>query len=170
MDLANAVATAPSRDDLRQGQWRFDCDYEDQRMRPIQEPFKKTATIYKSEKFISVEPLSGANIIQYREDENYRVYLEPAVTDEVMGRVLLAALDRSRFVDDDEFYNPDRAMRIGRKTSCADTVIRPDVMRIRTWIGAEPNYPAARFPSSRTVATSRITGKIFRRIERSSFP
>ena len=81
-------------------------------MRPSQEPFKKSATIYKSEKFISVEPLSGANILQYREDRNDWVYLEPEVCDEVLGRVLSAALERSRFVDDKAFFDPDRAMRV----------------------------------------------------------
>jgi hypothetical protein len=79
-------------------------------MKASQKPFKKTATIYKSEKFISVVPLSGANIAQYREDENNWVYLELQASDEVLGHALSAALAKSRFVDDDAFYNPDRVM------------------------------------------------------------
>jgi CDI immunity protein len=81
-------------------------------MRPAQEPFKKTATIYKSEKFISVEPLSGANILKYLEDDDSaRVFLEPDAADEILGRALLGALARSRFVEEREFFDPDRAMR-----------------------------------------------------------
>jgi len=68
-------------------------------MTPAQIPFTKTATIHKSEKFICIEALSGASAMKYREDESYRVYLEPDATDEALGQVLLAAFDRSRFID-----------------------------------------------------------------------
>jgi hypothetical protein len=81
-------------------------------MRARQKPFKKTATIFKSEQFISVEPLSGVNMVQYREDGNNWVYLELRASDEVLGQALSAALARSRFVDDKAFYNPDRATRV----------------------------------------------------------
>ncbi|HVO91924.1 MAG TPA: contact-dependent growth inhibition system immunity protein [Terriglobales bacterium] len=78
-----------------------------------QEPFKKTATVfYREDKFISVQPLSGTNMVHYREDGNDWVYLEPNASDQVLGQALAAALARSRFVDDDAFYEPDRAMRV----------------------------------------------------------
>lgn len=81
-------------------------------MRRTPEPFKKTATIFRSEKFICVDPLSGANIIKYLEDdESFRVYLESDAPNEALGRVLIAALARSRFVEERAFYNPERAMR-----------------------------------------------------------
>ena len=81
-------------------------------MKRTQEPFKKTATVYKSEKFICVDPLSGANILKYLEDdESCRFYLEPDATDETLGQALLAALQRSRYVDEREFFDPERAMR-----------------------------------------------------------
>jgi hypothetical protein len=77
-------------------------------------PFQKTATIYKSEKLICIESLCGASALKYREDGRYGIYLEPEATDEALGQVLLAALDRSRFVDpsDRAFYEPERAMRV----------------------------------------------------------
>ncbi|MGC1780131.1 MAG: contact-dependent growth inhibition system immunity protein [Xanthobacteraceae bacterium] len=84
-------------------------------MRLTQIPFKKTATIFKSEKFISIESLSGASALKYREDDSCGVYLEPEAIDEILGQVLLAALDRSRLVDprsEREFFDPDRAMRV----------------------------------------------------------
>jgi len=83
-------------------------------MRPTRRPFAKIATIYKTEKFISIETLSGG-MVQYREDESYRAYLELEATDEVLGQVLLTALERSRSVDpssESEFYEPERAMRL----------------------------------------------------------
>ena len=77
-------------------------------------PFTKSVTIYRSEKFISIEPLSGASALRYREDGDHRTYLEPGVANEVLGLALLAALNRSRFVDpssDDGFFDADRATR-----------------------------------------------------------
>ena len=79
---------------------------------PPQIRFSKTATIYKSEKSICIETLSGTAGLTYREDEPYRVYLEPEATDEVLGQALLSALDRSRYIEDDEFYEPGRARRL----------------------------------------------------------
>jgi len=76
-------------------------------------PFAKTATIHKSQKFISIEALSGASGLKYREEPGYRVYLAPEAANEALGQALLAALDRSRFIDpsEHEFYEPGRAMR-----------------------------------------------------------
>jgi CDI immunity protein len=76
--------------------------------------FRKTAAIYRSEKFISVETLSGVPGLVYREDDPYRVYLDPDATNELIGRTLLIALSKSRFVDNSEpeFFDPDRATRV----------------------------------------------------------
>jgi CDI immunity protein len=76
--------------------------------------FRKTAEIYRSAKFISVETLSGVPGLMYREDEPYRVYLDSDAASELIGRTLLAALDKSRFVDNTEpqFFDPDRATRV----------------------------------------------------------
>jgi hypothetical protein len=82
-----------------------------EKLAPPQVRFAKTATIYKSARSICIETLSGTAGLTYREDDPYRIYLEPEATDEVLGRVLLAALDRSRFIEDREFYKPDRATR-----------------------------------------------------------
>jgi contact-dependent growth inhibition (CDI) system CdiI-like immunity protein len=79
---------------------------------PARLRFSKTATIFKSEKFICIETLSGTAGLTYHEDEPYRIYLELDATDEVLGRVLLSALDRSRYIEDDEFYEPGRATRV----------------------------------------------------------
>jgi hypothetical protein len=84
-------------------------------MRRAQIPFKKSATIYKSEKFISIEALSGASALKYRENASLGVYLDLDATDEALGQALLAALDRSRFVDprsERAFFDPDRATRV----------------------------------------------------------
>jgi hypothetical protein len=84
-------------------------------MRSTQIPFKKTAAIFKTEKFICIETLSGASALKYREDDGYRVYLEPDASDEALGHVLLSALGRSRLVDprlERQFYDPDRATRV----------------------------------------------------------
>jgi hypothetical protein len=76
--------------------------------------FRKTAAIYRAARFISVETLSGVPGLVYREDEPSKLYLEPDATDELLGRTLLSALNKSRFVDDTEpeFFNPDRATRV----------------------------------------------------------
>lgn len=76
--------------------------------------FRKTATIHRSAKFISVETLSGVPGLMYQENEPYRVYLYPEATNEIIGRTLLTALDKSRFVDntEPEFFDPNRATRV----------------------------------------------------------
>jgi CDI immunity protein len=83
-------------------------------MRPSQIRFQKAATIYGSEKFISIEALSGASALMYREDGGRGVYLEPEVADEALGQALLTALGKSRFVDprsERAFFDPNRAAR-----------------------------------------------------------
>jgi hypothetical protein len=84
-------------------------------MKPPQMRFRKSATIYKSEKFIGIEALSGASALRYREDDSHMIYLEPEASNEVLGQSLLAAFKKSRFVDpssEREFYNPERATRV----------------------------------------------------------
>jgi CDI immunity protein len=66
-------------------------------------------------KCIYIEALSGAGALAYNEDNSHGIYLEPEATNEVLGRALLTAFDRSRFVDpssEREFYNPERGTRL----------------------------------------------------------
>jgi hypothetical protein len=76
--------------------------------------FRKTTQIYRSPKFISIEALSGVPGLMYQEDKPYRVYLDPDATNELIGRMLLTALNKSRFIDNSEheFFNPHRAVRV----------------------------------------------------------
>lgn len=85
-------------------------------MKPLpQIRFRKSATIYKSEKFIFIEALSGVSALAYREKDGHRIYLEPGATNEDLGRALLTAFDKSRLVDpstERAFYKPGRATRV----------------------------------------------------------
>lgn len=79
-------------------------------------PFRQWADIHRTDKFISIEPLSG-----YRralpEDEGSVVYLSPDGSDAELGKALLEALDRSRFIwppDEMGFFEADRYMRCYR--------------------------------------------------------
>ncbi|HWE73777.1 MAG TPA: contact-dependent growth inhibition system immunity protein [Stellaceae bacterium] len=74
-------------------------------------PFAPTATIYRSDKFICIEALSGTGGMTYREDEPYQIYLQLDATVEDLGRILLEALGKSRHVTADDFFEPDRVMR-----------------------------------------------------------
>jgi|SRR5690242_282621 hypothetical protein len=76
--------------------------------------FRKTAAIYRSTKFISVETLSGVPGLVYREDAPYRIYLDLDAANELLGSTLLTALSKSRFVDNSEpeFFDPHRATRV----------------------------------------------------------
>lgn len=78
-------------------------------------PFTQWATVHRTDRGISVEPLSGYRIVQ-REDEGYVIYLPPDATDDVLGRALLEALDKSRFIwpPDPEFGEAERYMRCYR--------------------------------------------------------
>ena len=60
-------------------------------------PFTQWADINRTDRFISVEPKSGYRMVQ-PEDDSYVVYLPPDAADEALGRALLEALDRSRFM------------------------------------------------------------------------
>jgi hypothetical protein len=78
-------------------------------------PFSQWAEISRTERFISIETLSGYRIIQ-REDDGFVVNLPPDATDQELGLALLQALDRSRFIwpPDPEFANAERYMRCYR--------------------------------------------------------
>jgi hypothetical protein len=76
-------------------------------------PFTQWADINRTERFISVEPKSGYSMVQ-PEDDGYVIYLPPDASDDALGRALLEALDRSRFIwppDEPEFLNPERYQR-----------------------------------------------------------
>ena len=83
--------------------------------RADQLPFTQWTEINRTERFISVEPLSGYAIIQ-REDEGFVIYLTPDAADEALGQALLETLDRSRYIwpPDPEFSEADRYMRCYR--------------------------------------------------------
>jgi hypothetical protein len=73
-------------------------------------PFTQWADINRTERFISVEPMSGYSMVQ-PEDDGYVIYLPPDASDDALGRALLEALDRSRFIwppDEPEFLNWER--------------------------------------------------------------
>jgi len=80
-------------------------------MRPIETlPFMQGADVHRTEKFVCVEPLSGYRR-WLREDEGFVIYLPPDATDEALGRALLEALNRSRFIsppDEPEFFEWQR--------------------------------------------------------------
>ena len=60
-------------------------------------PLAQWANVHRTERLISIEPLSGYRMA-YREDEGHVVYLPPDASDDVLGQTLLQALKRSRFV------------------------------------------------------------------------
>jgi hypothetical protein len=78
-------------------------------------PFTQWASVHRTDRGISVEPLSGYGIVQ-REDEGYVIYLAPDADDEALGRALLEALDKSRFIwpPDPAFGEAERYMRCYR--------------------------------------------------------
>jgi CDI immunity protein len=79
-------------------------------------PFMQWADISRTERFISVQPLSGYGMVQ-PEDDGYVIYLTPDATDDALGRALLEALGRSRFIwprDEPEFFKAERYMQCYR--------------------------------------------------------
>jgi CDI immunity protein len=79
-------------------------------------PFMQWASIHRTGRFISIQPLSGYRRA-LREDDGYVIYLPPDASDDVLGRALLEALDRSRFIwpdDEPEFFEWERYMRCYR--------------------------------------------------------
>jgi CDI immunity protein len=78
-------------------------------------PFTQWADVNRTDRFICIEQLSGYRIIQ-PEDDGYVTYLEPDATDEALGRALLEALARSRFIfpPDPAFSEAERYLRCYR--------------------------------------------------------
>lgn len=79
-------------------------------------PFTQWADIHRTEKFISVEPLSGYRR-SLREDEGCVIYLPPDATDNALGQALLEALGMSRFIfprNEPQFFEAERLMRADR--------------------------------------------------------
>jgi hypothetical protein len=75
-------------------------------------PFTQWADIHRTERFVSVRPKSGYRMIQ-PDDDGYVIYVPPDATDEALGRALLEALERSRFIwppDEPEFFKWQRYM------------------------------------------------------------
>ena len=93
-------------------------------------PFRQCADIHRTDRFISVEPLSGYRMVQ-REDEGYVIYLAPDAVDEELGQALLAYLDKSRFIwppDEPQFFEWPRYMQLYRNRQqdvIAATATRP---------------------------------------------
>jgi hypothetical protein len=88
-------------------------------------PFSQWATVHRTERVISIEPLSGYRMVQ-REDDNYVINLAPSATDEELGRALLEVLERSRFIwppDEWGFFEAERYMRCFRNWQ-AETIRR----------------------------------------------
>jgi hypothetical protein len=83
-------------------------------MKPTERlPFTQWADVNRTDRFISVEPKSGYRMVQ-PEDNSYVIYLPPDATDRTLGRALLEALDRSRFIwppDEREFFKWERYER-----------------------------------------------------------
>lgn len=80
-------------------------------------PFAQWADIHRTDRFISIEPLSGYNMVQ-REDEGCVFYLLPDASDDALGRALLGALDKSRFIwppdEAVEFFKEERYLECDR--------------------------------------------------------
>jgi CDI immunity protein len=78
-------------------------------------PFTQWADVSRTERFICVAPLSGYRIIQL-EDDGYVIYLDRAANDDALGRALLEALARSRFIfpPDPAFSEAERYMQCYR--------------------------------------------------------
>lgn len=137
-------------------------------------PFAQWADINRTDRFISVEPLSGYRRT-LRDDGGYVIYLAPDTTDHELGRALLECLGKSRFIwppDEPQFFDADRIMqsyrswqkdvmrRYGHKT-------KREAYKAMDWRRVERSEVGFRF--SRTNATSRNIGGIFRRVALSSF-
>lgn len=79
-------------------------------------PFTQWADINRTDKFISIEPQSGYSR-PLPEDEGHVIYLSPGEGATELGKALLEALDRSRFIwplDEMGFFEAERYMRCYR--------------------------------------------------------
>jgi hypothetical protein len=104
------MAIFVSSHNLRERAWHSDVYHKGQGMKSEQLlSFRQCADILRTEKFISIETLSGYSMIR-PEDQCQAVYLEPDATEDALGRALLQALDKSRFIwprDDPAFFDTD---------------------------------------------------------------
>jgi hypothetical protein len=86
-------------------------------MKPVERlPFRQWTDIHRTEKFVSVEPKSGYRRV-LPEDAGNIIYLPLDAADEDLGRAVLDALDRSRFIwppDEPEFFKWQRFMKCHR--------------------------------------------------------
>jgi hypothetical protein len=76
-------------------------------------PFTQWSDVNRTDRFISIAPRSGYRMVQ-PEDDGYVIYLPPDAADQTLGRALLEALDRSRFIwppDEPEFFEWQRYER-----------------------------------------------------------
>jgi hypothetical protein len=137
-------------------------------------PFTQWADIHRTEKFISVEPLSGYRLV-HREEDGCIFYLSPEGTDDALGQALLEALGRSRFVlprDDPESFKREKyerceqnwqkdfMRRYGYKT-------RREVYRTMDWVRAERSEGKISFQP--IIAASQVIGSGLPPIKWSSF-
>ena len=73
-------------------------------------PFTQATDVHRTERFISVQSLSGYRWF-HPDDDGHVIYLPPDARDAALGRALLEALDKSRFIwppDEPEFYKWQR--------------------------------------------------------------
>ena len=83
-------------------------------------PFTQRAHIHRTEKFISIEPLSGYRLV-HRDDQGYVSFLSRDASDDALGQALLNTLERSRFIlprDDpelDKWENHERCVQNWQK-------------------------------------------------------
>jgi hypothetical protein len=81
-------------------------------------PFRQCADIHRTDRFISIRPMSGYRMIR-PEDESNMVYATPEASDEALGQALLESLNRSRFIhpdDDPHFCEAERYMQAYRNS------------------------------------------------------
>ena len=116
----------------------------------------------RTEKFVSVEPLSGYSIIQ-PEDDGYVIYLAPNASDEALGRALWrTARSRYIFPPDPEFSEAERYLRCDHNWQ-KDFMTRYGYKNKREaykkWIGAKWRGRKGRFDRA---ASARQAGIFFR--------
>jgi hypothetical protein len=79
-------------------------------------PFRQCADIHQTDRFTSVESLSGYRNF-YREDNCSAEYLDPVAGDDRLALAVLEALEKSRFIsptDDRNFFKSERYVRCYR--------------------------------------------------------
>lgn len=86
-------------------------------MKPVERlPFAQWADIRRTEKFITVEALSGYRRT-LRESDGYVIHLAPDAAEDLLGASVLRTFDKSRFIwppDEREFFEADRIVQCQR--------------------------------------------------------